>query len=67
MWRAISDERTRLSFHEMLVLASAVILGSESLGICDHILLSQIETSFFVAIALRVVGGDEKGTQCLEI
>jgi hypothetical protein len=33
----------------LLVLASTVFLGSESLGTRDHILLSQIETSLFVA------------------
>jgi hypothetical protein len=37
MWGALSDERTGL-----LVLASAVILGSESRRTHDHILLSQI-------------------------
>jgi hypothetical protein len=40
-WGAFSDERTGLSFM-LLVLASAVILGSESLGTRDHILLTQI-------------------------
>jgi hypothetical protein len=38
MWGALSDERTGLPF----VLASAVILGSESQGTRDRILLSQI-------------------------
>jgi hypothetical protein len=34
----------------LVALASIVFLGSESLGTCDHILLSQIfETSLFVA------------------
>jgi hypothetical protein len=36
-WGALSDERTGL-----LVFASAVILGSETRGTHDHILLSQI-------------------------
>jgi hypothetical protein len=41
MWGALSDERTgRLQL--LLVLASAVILGSESRGTHDHISLSQI-------------------------
>jgi hypothetical protein len=33
----------------LLALASAVILGSESRGTRDHILLSQIRASLFVA------------------
>jgi hypothetical protein len=41
MWGALSDKRTGL----LLVLASAVILGSESRGTRDHILLSQIRDS----------------------
>jgi hypothetical protein len=40
MWGALYDERTGLSLQLLLVLASAVILGSESLGDHDHILLS---------------------------
>jgi hypothetical protein len=43
MWGALSDERTGL------VLASAVVLGSESRGTRDHILLSQIRDFPFVA------------------
>jgi hypothetical protein len=47
---ALSDERTGLSFTATAGLASAVILGSESRGIRDHILLSQIrDFLFFVA------------------
>jgi hypothetical protein len=42
LWGALSDERSGLSFYVLLVLASAVFLGSESLGTWDHILLSQI-------------------------
>jgi hypothetical protein len=43
LWGALSDERTGLSFiYVLLALASAVFLGSESLGTWDHILLSQI-------------------------
>jgi hypothetical protein len=41
MWGALSDERTGL----LLVFASAVILGSESRGTHDHMLLSQIRVS----------------------
>jgi hypothetical protein len=36
-------------FYMLLALASAVFLGSESLGTRDHILLSRFETSLFVA------------------
>jgi hypothetical protein len=46
---AVSDERTGLSFTIAAGFASAVILGSESRGIRDHILLSQIGDSLFVA------------------
>jgi hypothetical protein len=42
MWGAPSDERTGLSFTLPLALVSAVILGFESRGTRDHILLSQI-------------------------
>jgi hypothetical protein len=42
LWGALSDERTDLSFYMLLALASVVFLGSESLGIRDHILLSRI-------------------------
>jgi hypothetical protein len=42
----------------LLVLASAVILGSESHGTCDHILLSQIrEFSFCRLLRLAGYGG----------
>jgi hypothetical protein len=44
MWGVLSDERTGL-----LILASAVILGSESRRTHDHILLSQIRDFLFVA------------------
>jgi hypothetical protein len=39
---ALSDERSGLSFYVLLALASAVFLGTKSLGTWDHILLSQI-------------------------
>jgi hypothetical protein len=42
---ALSHERTGLSFTITADFASAVILGSESCGIHDHILLSQIRDS----------------------
>jgi hypothetical protein len=42
MWGALSDERTGLSFKLLLALATAVILGYESRGTHDCILLSQI-------------------------
>jgi hypothetical protein len=42
MWFAISNKRTGLSFTLLSVLASAVILGSESRGTHLHILLSLI-------------------------
>jgi hypothetical protein len=45
MWGALSDERTDLPFKLLLVLASAVIFGSESRGNHGHILLSQIRDS----------------------
>jgi hypothetical protein len=41
MWGALSDERTGLSFTIAAGLASAVILGSASLGTRERILLSQ--------------------------
>jgi hypothetical protein len=44
MWEALSDERTSRS-QLLLVFASTVILGSESRGTHDHILLSQIRVS----------------------
>jgi hypothetical protein len=40
MWIALSDERTGLSLYMLLALASAIFLGSESLGTHGHILLS---------------------------
>jgi hypothetical protein len=42
IWLALSDERTDLPLQLLLVLARAFILGSESCGTRDHILLSQI-------------------------
>jgi hypothetical protein len=42
LWGAFSDVRTCLSFVYAAGLASAVILGSESLGTRDHILLSDL-------------------------
>jgi hypothetical protein len=51
MWGALSDEMTGLQ----LVLASAVILGSESRGTHDHILLSQIRDFPFRRL-LRLAG-----------
>jgi hypothetical protein len=49
LWGALSHERTGLSFYMLLVLASVVFLGSESLSTRDHILLSQIWDFLFVA------------------
>jgi hypothetical protein len=45
MWGVLSDERTGLSLQFLLVLASGVIIGSESRRTQDHILLSQIRDS----------------------
>jgi hypothetical protein len=45
---SLTRRRVCLSYM-LVVLASAVILGSEFLGTRDHILLSQIEASLFVA------------------
>jgi hypothetical protein len=45
MWVALSDERTGLLLQLLLVLASAVILGSDSRVTHDHILLPQIRDS----------------------
>jgi hypothetical protein len=42
MWDALFDERTGLSFTIAAALASVLILGSESSGTREHILLSQI-------------------------
>jgi hypothetical protein len=42
MWDAVSVEGRVYSVQLLLLLASAVILGSESRGTHDHILLSQI-------------------------
>jgi hypothetical protein len=45
MWGALFDERTDLSLTIVLVLARAVILGSESRGDHDHIYCLIFETS----------------------
>jgi hypothetical protein len=56
MWGALSDVRTGLSFIIAAgPLASAVILGSESHGTHDHILLSQIQDFPFRRL-LRLAG-----------
>jgi hypothetical protein len=55
MWGALSDERTVLSFPIAAGLASAIIFGSESRGIHDHILLSQIRDFTFRRL-LRLAG-----------
>jgi hypothetical protein len=57
---ALSLTRGRVCrLQELLVLASAVILGSESRGTCDHILLSQIRDSlFFASYDSQGYGGD---------
>jgi hypothetical protein len=52
---ALSDERTGLSFTIAAVLASAVILGSESRWTRDHCLLSQIRDFPFCRL-LRLTG-----------
>jgi hypothetical protein len=52
IWGALSDERTGVPFALLLVLASAVIFGSESRG---HILLSQIRDFPFRRL-LRLAG-----------
>jgi hypothetical protein len=49
IWGALSDESTGLSFTLLLVLASAVIFGSESRRTRGHILLSDFETALSVA------------------
>jgi hypothetical protein len=48
MWGALSDEGRVCRLQLLLALASAVILGSESRGTFDHILLSQIRDFFFI-------------------
>jgi hypothetical protein len=45
MWGALFEERTGLSFTTAAGLASEVILGSESSGTHDRILLSEIRDS----------------------
>jgi hypothetical protein len=42
LWGALSDERTGLFLYMLLALTSVVFVGSESLWIRNHILLSQI-------------------------
>jgi hypothetical protein len=55
MWGALSDERTDLLSTIAAGLASAVILGAESRGTRDHILLSQIRDFPFRRL-LRLAG-----------
>jgi hypothetical protein len=56
MWGTLSVTRGRVCRLQLvLVLASAVILGSESRGTCDYILLSQIRDVNFRRL-LRVAG-----------
>jgi hypothetical protein len=55
LWGALADERTGLSFVYAAGLASAVFLGSESLGTRDHTLLSQIWDFHFRRL-LRLAG-----------
>jgi hypothetical protein len=55
MWGALSDDMTGLSFTITAALASAVILGSESRGTRDYILLSQIRNFAFRRL-LRLAG-----------
>jgi hypothetical protein len=43
LWSALSDERTGLSFVFAAGLASAVFLGSESLGTRDHIFVASYD------------------------
>jgi hypothetical protein len=45
MWGALSEERRAQHLELRLLLASAVILGSQSRGTRDHILQSQIRDS----------------------
>jgi hypothetical protein len=55
LWGALSDERTGLCFvYMLLVLASAVFLGSEFFGTRDRILLYQILTLHKVKVTLRL-------------
>jgi hypothetical protein len=63
LWGVLSSDRGRVFFLYMLLdLASVVSLGSESLGTRDHILLSQIETSLFVASYDSQLHGGDIGT-----
>jgi hypothetical protein len=55
MWGALSDERTGLSFTIAAGPRSGVILGSESRGTRDHILLPQIQDFPFRHL-LRLAG-----------
>jgi hypothetical protein len=55
IWGALFDERMGLSFQFKLVLASAVIFGSESRRTRVHILLSQIRDFPFRRL-LRLAG-----------
>jgi hypothetical protein len=45
MWGTLSDDRTVCSLKLLLALVSTIILGFESRGTHDHILLSQIRRS----------------------
>jgi hypothetical protein len=42
IWGAVSYEKTVYLLQLLLALARAVILGFESDGTCDHLLMSQI-------------------------
>jgi hypothetical protein len=53
MWGALSYKRTGLSFTTAAALASRVILGSESRGTRNHILLSQIQDWVSLSLMLR--------------
>jgi hypothetical protein len=55
MWGALSDERTGCRLQLLLVLASAVIFGSESHGTRDHILVFHIRNFPFRRL-LRLAG-----------
>jgi hypothetical protein len=55
LWGALSNEKRVCRLQLLLVLASAVILRSESLGTRDHILLSQIQGFPFCRL-LRISG-----------
>jgi hypothetical protein len=50
MWGALSDVKTGLRLQLLLVVASAVILGSECRGTRNYILLYQIRDSFTLPV-----------------